>query len=475
MDITHTRHPKVLPFLFLTELWERFGFYVVQGLLILYMTSYYGFSDNESYTISGIFAGLVYISPFVGGILADKFIGFTTAILCGGIFLVLGYALLALSSTPFFFYPALATIIVGNGLLKPNISSLLGTQYAEHDPRRDAGFTIFYIGINIGVTLSLISGYVKDAYSWHLAFTLASLGMIIGLATFLYGQRYLKPFHSLAKTSTKTNFQLLACMLLAIVGLSFLFNITVLANWLLPITGLALLFFLINLTMQQEAIYRNRMIMLNLLIIASIVFWTLFFQLFNSATLYIDRLVDKNFLNIPLTTTVFYASEGIFIIILGHLFVWLWQTLAHQKRNPSPITKFTLGIAFMGLGFFILGTSTLYPNAQDLIPAGWIFTAYLFITIGELLVSPIGLSAVTMLAPPKLIGMMMGIWFVSLGFGGFFAGWVAKLSDVPNAAMSTTDKLNIYHHAFLEYAYLAFFVAVVLILVNFSIKKLMRD
>ncbi|VVC76833.1 Dipeptide and tripeptide permease A [Aquicella siphonis] len=474
MDAAQSRHPKVLPFLFLTEMWERFGFYVAQGLLVLYMTRFYGFSDDLSYTISGIFAGLVYISPFIGGFLADRMLGYQTAILWGGLFLVFGYALLALSSHAALFYPALATIIIGNGLLKPNISSLLGTQYATDDPRRDSGFTIFYIGINIGAALSGLSGYVKNAFGWQITFALASLGMVIGLITFLNGIRFIKNTQTLKPVSFRLKLQLLFYCLLAIAGVSLLFKINVLANWLLPATGIILLVFLIVLTLQQNAEYRKRMIVLNTLIISSIVFWMLFLQLFNSANLYIDRLVDKNLFGLQLTTTVFYASESVFIILLGPFFAWSWQTLAHNNKNPSPITKFVLGIFCAGLGFLVMGISTHFSDAAGLINPLWIFFAYLLITIGELLLSPIGLSAVTLLAPPNLIGMMMGIWFVATGFGGIFAGWIAKLSSIPDAAASTAQKLAIYQAAFYDYAYLAFFIAIALFFVQIGMKKIMR-
>jgi POT family proton-dependent oligopeptide transporter len=216
------------------------------------------------------------------------------------------------------------------------------------------------------------------------------------------------------------------------------------------------------------------MIVLNTLIISSIVFWMLFLQLFNSANLYVERLVDKQLFGLQLTTTVFYASEGIFIIVLGPLFAWLWQTLAHNNKNPSPVTKFVLGIFFTGLGFLVLGLSTLFPNSQNLINPLWIFLAYLLITIGELLISPIGLSAVTSLAPARLIGMMMGIWFVATGFGGLFAGWIAKLSSVPDVHASLTQKLAIYQSAFLEYAYLAFIIAIILLFMQFGMKRILR-
>lgn len=474
MEVTKSTHPKALPFLFLTEMWERFGFYVAQGLLVLYMTQYYGFSDDTSYTISGIFAGLVYISPFIGGFLADRLLGFKIAIIWGGLFLTIGYALLSLSSMPAFFYPALATIIIGNGLLKPNISSLLGTQYAADDPRRDSGFTIFYIGINIGAALSGLSGYVRDLFGWQVTFSLASLGMIIGLITFYSGIKYIKTTRKVKPITPSLQYQLFIYCILAIVAISFLLKINVLANWLLPISGIILLIFLIILTFQQEAENRNRMIVLNTLIISSIVFWMLFLQLFNSANLYVERLVDKNLFGLELTTTVFYASESVFIILLGPLFAWLWQIVGRKNLNPSPITKFVAGIFFAGLGFLVLGMSTMFPNNAGLIHPLWIFSSYLLITIGELLLSPIGLSAVTMLAPANLIGMMMGIWFVATGFGGIFAGWIAKLSSVPDAAAPLAEKLAIYQNAFLDYAYLAFFIAILLLFVQLGMKRIIR-
>lgn len=470
-----SRHPKALPYLFLTEMWERFGFYVVQGLLVLYMTEYFGFSDSASYTILGVFTALVYISPLVGGFIANKLLGFKTSIVWGGFFLVLGYTLLALPYAKLLLYPALATIIVGNGLFKPNISSLLGTQYTIDDPRRDSGFTIFYIGINIGAFLAGISsGYIKDYFGWRTSFALAAIGLIIGLCTFTYGLKWIKNTLAEPTISRQFRWQLIAYCLLAIIGLTFLLQIHVLANWLLPCVGVLLLFGLVYLTLQQDAEYRKKMLILNTLILSSIVFWMLFLQIFYSANLFVERLVDKNLFGIPLSTTVFYASESIFIILLGPLFAVSWEVLSNNNKNPTPVTKFIFGILFAGLGFLVLGLSTLYPNAQGLISPLWVFFSYLLITIGELLLSPIGLSAVTLLAPPRLIGMMMGVWFVATGFGGIFAGWLAKLSSVPTHITQTTDKLAIYQTAFLDYAYLAFFVAIALFFVQLALKRLLK-
>lgn len=467
--------PPVLPYLFLTELWERFGFYVVQGLLVLYLTKSFGLSDTESYTITGLFSAIVYISPFFGGMIADKWLGFERSILLGGLFLVAGYAFLAI---PFMqhklLYPALSTIIIGNGLFKPNISSLLGTQYSHGDPRRESGFTIFYIGINIGAFLAGISsGYIKDWFGWQVSFGLASVGLLIGIATFLSGLKHIE--RSSKVVQVKHLFIFVAGAVFAIAIISQLFQLPGVSDWILPGAGVLLLMYLAKLTIQANSADRHRLIILNLLIISSVIFWTLFLQMFFAANLFIDRLVDKNFFGLTLSTTVFYASESIFIILLGPFFAWTWQSLGRNDKNPSPVNKFVLGLLFAGLGFAVLGVGAMYPNDAGLVHPLWVFGAYFLITIGELLISPIGLSAVTLLAPTHLIGMMMGLWFVATGFGGLFAGMLARLASVPETMVSVTEKLSVYHGAFMNYAYLAFVVAILLFVVQWLLRSWIQE
>lgn len=469
------KQPRALPIMFLTEMWERFGFYVVQGLLVLYTTQYFGYSDDKSYSTLGAFTALAYISPIVGGYLADRLLGFVTSVIWGGLILILGYALLAIPSGGTFLYPGLATIVIGTGMFKPSISSLLGAQYKTDDPRRDSGFTIFYIGINSGAFLAGISsGYIKDAFGWHVSFFLASVGLIIGLATFVFGLKTIHHVRQHPPLSGRNIFRLFFYGLLAIIGISLLLQVNALADYVLPGFGLALIAYLAMLTMQQNAAYRKHMAMLNILIISSIVYWMMYFQMFFASNLYVERLVDKTIFGIQLSTTVFYASESIFIILLGPIMAWSWFVLGRRKQNPSTINKFIWGILLAGLGMLVLSVSTQYPNEQGLVYPGFIFFAYLLITIGELLLSPIGLSAVTILAPSHLVGFMMGVWFVAIGFGGVFAGAIAKLASVPESAVTTAQKLEIYHHAFLDYAYIAFFVTIVLVFSQLLVKQAIR-
>lgn len=472
------KHPGILSFLFMTEMWERYGFYVVQGLLVLYMTQYFGFSDDASYGILGAFTALAYISPILGGVIADKLLGFRNCILLGGLFLITGYALLALPSAQIFLYPGLATIVVGTGLFKPNISSMLGTQYEEHDPRLDSAFTIFYIGINSGAFLAGISsGYIRDYFGWRMSFGLASLGLIVGMLTFLYGLRYLKHPEKAAPVKKVDNrAALVFYTVLTIVALSLLLKLQKLTSILLPVFGVGLVGFMFYLAFQQKAQVRSRMLVLNTLIVSSVVYWMMYFQMFFSMNLFVDRLVNKEVWGIHLSTTVFYASESVFIILFGPLFAMAWTTLSQRKCNPSPYTKFIWGLAFAGVGMLIATAGTFFPDGNMLIHPSYIFAAYFMITVGELMLSPIGLSAVTTLAPKHLTGLMMGIWFVAIGFGGIFAGFIAKFAAIPSTVTESADKIAIYQSAFLNFACMAFLMAIALVFLRqFGFKKIIQD
>lgn len=462
--------PKVLTYFFLTEMWERFGFYTAQGLLVLFMADFFGFTDQKSFVISGLFAGLAYIAGLLGGFIADRYLGFKTTVIWGGLFLMLGYLLLAVSYHPHLFYLSLATIITGNGLLKPNISSLLGTQYETH-LSRDTGFTIFYMGINIGSALSGLSGYIRDYFGWHAPFFCASVGMLIGLLVFFSSFKYIK----ITQTAKPHNKKwLLFCLFIAVVLIALLFEVITDITWLLPAFGILLLLYLSKVTWQQPIHQRKSMIVLITLIVFSVVFWMLFYQMFISANLFVERLVQKQFSSFNLTTTMFYASEGFFIILTAPFFAWAWHTLSLKNKNPGITTKFASGLLFLSFGFFVLTLSTNFPNSLSLINPLWVFAAYFLITLGEMFLSPIGLAAVTILAPHELAGFMMGTWFVAIGFGGYFAGMIATLASIPDTMTRAAEKLMVYRQAFLTYALIALVTALLLFLANLALSTKQR-
>lgn len=470
-DDNKSGQPKALVYLFLTEMWERFGFYITQGLLVLFITEFFGFSDKKGFVISGLFAGLVYIAGIIGGYIADRFLGYKTTIIWGGLFLILGYALVALATHPDFLYMGLSTVIVGNGLLKPNISSLLGTQYdSSNTKKRDSGFTIFYMGINIGAAISGVSGYIREYFGWQAAFACASLGMVIGMIIFASSLNKIKTQSQKARRPLS----ILIFLILCLIGLTLLFHASNNADWILPAAGILLTIYLVILTFQQHVTHRKNMLLLITLIIFSIVFWMLFFQLFIATNLFVERVVQKNLFGIELNTTIFYASESIFVILLAPFLAWLWSTLGRHNKNPSPFTKFTGGLIFCGLSFVVLSVSTKFPSDASLINPLWVFFAYFLLTVGEMLLSPIGLAAVTLLAPKELAGFMMGTWFVATGFGGIFAGMIAQIAAIPASVQTLADKLTIYHYAFLDYAYIAFAGAFILFLISLALSAKQR-
>jgi len=472
------KHPKALPYLFLTEMWERFGFYVVQGLLVLFLTQGYGFSDDKSFTILGSFSALAYIAPMIGGMVADKVLGFKKSIFIGGLILSSGYALLALSNQQNFYY-ALAVIVVGNGLFKPNISSLLGVLYDDYEQSRDAGFTFFYVGINIGALLAgFSSGFIKNHFGWHAGFALASAGLILGVFTFAAGVKWGGIKYKFTFKDTP-NFWLRKPLLVIYCFFSFgligvLLENEFVGEWFLPAVGVIILIYIFLLAYKYPPIERNKLLALNVLIISSIIFWMIWMQIFFSANLFIDRIVNRDVFGIHIPTTVFYTLESIFVITLGPIFAWYWQRSGSLNNSSSHFTKFVFAIVFLGFGFIVLSLSTFYPNDDGLVSPLWIVASYFLITFGEMLLSPIGLSAVTMLSPPKLTGMMMGIWFVALGFGGAFAGWLAKFSSVPEHVNSIADQLPIYRLAFLDYALIAFGVSILLFILQLWLKKKLK-
>lgn len=480
-----TRHPSSLSILFLTEMWERFGFYIVEGLLILYLTHALGFADSAGYAVLGAFTAFVYISPVVGGYIADKILGFKNSILVGVVMLCVGYAFLSIAAEKNSLYAALAIIIVGNGFFKPNISSLLGALYVKNDPRRDSGFTIFYIGINTGGLLAtLIAGFVKDHFGWGAGFGLSSIGLFIGMITFIIGLKSLKKeglppeiieIKSKLVTLIHSKTTLVIATILSIFAFMFLLHFETIANVLLFISGIVLLLMLFAMAYKKEHEVGKKLLALILLTLVSIVFWAVFFQMWFSVNLYIDRDVNRHFMGIDLPTVFFLSFEPFYIIILGLFLAKLWETLNRKKKNIATSAKFSLAFFFIALGFAVLALSTYFHDSQNLVNPFWIVGGYFFVTVGELLLSPIGLAAVTVLAPPELVGMMMGVWLIAIGFGGKLAGVIANFSSIPKGITNTLVESRYYGHAFWFYVGLSIVLGFVLLALVPILKKLMNE
>lgn len=496
-------HPKGLYICFLTELWERFSFYGMKYLLLLYLTKYHLFTDDLGYDVLGAYAGLVYAMPVIGGMLADRYLGMRKAVVFGGILLCLGHLGMAYEGFQAHlvgdqivrddgaiqvFYFSLALIIMGVGFLKPNISTIVGRLYGEGDPRRDAGFTIFYMGINVGAfTATLLCGYLGETYGWKYGFGAAGIGMLFGLATFIYGQRYL---HGAAEPHDP---QLLAERVLGPLSREWLIYLgsllalfvvwqMVQVNWVvhqtLNVLALIVLVWLVwFLTYRCNPVERSRMIVLAVLTVFTVAFWALFEQSAASMTLYADRVLDRSAFGVTFTASQLGAMNALFIFLLAPLFAVLWQWLGRRDMDLSTPVKFALGIIQAGLGFGMLVWGATHPDEFGKVALIWFVLAYLLHTTGELCLSPVGLSAVTKLAVPSVVGVMMGAWFLATAYAELLATQISKLAAVDTVGGEVTDvatALATYTDLFYKLLWVGIGIGVLLLLISPLLKRGMR-
>lgn len=436
------KQPPQLYMLFFAEMWERFSFYGMRALLILYMTKVFLFSDEAAYGVYAAYGALVYATPFIGGLLADKLLGYRKAVTLGAVLMALGHFAMAgpdifhdnIFLRDVFFYSALAFLIVGNGFFKPNISSIVGGLYDEGDPRRDSGFTIFYMGVNLGAFLApLLCGTIGEMVGWAYGFGLAGVGMLAGLLVFWRGQ------NSLEDNGTPPNTELLKKRYLGlslenlVYLLSFLvvplFALLVYKNditeWALYIFGPFVLGYLLYIALSSEKVERERMYVILVLIVFSTMFWAFFEQAGSSITLFTDRNVDR--MGAP--TSIFQSVNPLFILLFAPLFSALWTNLAGRNKDLSIPTKFALGIFQLGLGFGVFVIGAMLAGDDGMVGLLFLLLGYLLHTTGELCLSPVGLSMVTKLSPKRVVAMVMGAWFLSSAFAHNVGGAIASLTS----------------------------------------------
>lgn len=495
-DKTFLGHPVGLYVLFFTEMWERFSFYGMKALLIFYLTKYHLFSDDAGYLLIGSYAALGYAAPVLGGYLADRFLGFRRAIIFGGILLVLGHLGMAyegnaatLSVTGEIerdsfalqvFYFSLAFIIVGVGYLKANISSLVGELYVKGDNRRDSGFTIFYMGINLGSFFaSLLCVWLGETYGWGYGFGAAGIGMILGLITFISGRKYFngKGESNSPEELNKKRFGIKTEYLIYILSVfsTVLFwqmvqRHKVVENILLISLSISFAFILYFGFKKVEKVDRHRLFSLTILIVFSTVFWALFEQAYTSLNLFADRVLDTTFLGVEWKPGQFLSLNSFFIISLAPVFAWLWVKMG--KYNPNTAIKFSMSLLLVGLGFgSLMFGSSISGDGQ--VAAIWLVLLYLLHTMGELCLSPVGLSAVTKLSPAKIVGFMMGVWFLATASSEYIAVLLAKLSSVDKGADFITVKAA-YFNLFELLFYIGIGTGLLLLLLSPIIKKYMH-
>lgn len=479
-DISSSKQPKGLYFLFLTEMWERFGFYTVQALLILFLTKAMHYSDGHSYSILGAYGALLYMSPVIGGYLADRFIGFRLAIFFGAILFIIGYACLALIHSVSGLYFSLALLICGNGFFKSNVSSLLGTIYERGDMRRDPGFTIFYMGMNIGVIFATIfSGYVAINIGWSYSFGIASIGMCLGMITFAIGKRYIIPAGSTEihdadyKQIKKSLPWIVVGTIVALFIFTWLLMFPRILNECLLAFGIIALICILIDSIKYRVYERKHLYAALILIGFAIVFWTIWFQAFFSINLFIDRAVDKTLWNLNIPTPWFQSIIPVTIIAMSLPIAGLWLALERRGvRWINSAVKFAAGLFLLGSAYWILPLGIHFIGPTGMTAIYWVVFYFVLQALGEIVLSPSGLSMITKLSPHHRVGFMMGMWFLSLAAANAMAGGLAQFTDVPKSVTNMVEISAIYEHGFMIYGSIAMIAGVILLVLAPLFNKL---
>jgi proton-dependent oligopeptide transporter, POT family len=486
-------HPRGLATLFLTEMWERFTYYGMRAVLILFLvasvaTGGLGLDDKTAAAIYGLYTAAVYLAALPGGWVADRLIGAQRAVMLGGAFITTGNLLLAISTSPKGFYIGLLVIVLGVGLLKPNVSAIVAALYPEGGARLDSAFTIFYIGINIGGALGpLVIPVAQSFFGLRAGFGAGAFFMIIGVVQFYLTRKYLgeaglraAPIHAAGGDHalvprSKEWLRLwigVAALALTVLAVSI--------GWIpmdalrlghaaaYVIAGMGILYFayyflFADLTTEE----RRRGVVLVVLFIGCALFFSGFEQAGSSLNLFAERYTDRMILNFEIPSAWFQSLNSIFIVLCAPFFAWLWIALARRKLNPSAPAKFALGLMLMGSGFLVMAAAAaIVAHGSKVLPY-WLLMTYLLHTFGELCLSPVGLSYYTKLAPRRFVGQMMGMWFLATSLGELVAGLIAGEFDANNVAAMPGQYMHI--------VYFTVGVGAILLVISRPVKKLMGN
>lgn len=486
------KYPKQLWYLFFSEMWERFSFYGMRGMLVIFMVNQLMMNDEVANLQYGATQAFVYAFTFIGGLFADKILGYRKSLFWGGLLMILGSVILAIDPKQFFFF-GISFTIIGTGFFKPNISTMVGKLYKDDDNRRDAGFSLFYAGVNLGALIggylciavangSMLSSIIPVHLRWNIAFGFAAVVMLISLLTFVQTQKSLgeigiSPLLNLTDSKRKT-YEYLTYIgsILIIPIIILLVSNSEYTDIFMFIIGPCSILYLIY-EMRNFSLSENKKLIAALVfIIFSIFFWAFFEQSGGSLSLFAANNLNKNVLGITLDPNgVNNSANSLFVIIFAALvgMVWLW--LSKIKMEPNTIVKFGLAFLFLAGGFWIFYYTKFFADANgmtslDLFTFGWFV-----ITFGELCLSPIGMSIMTKLSPAKLQAVMMGMWFLASAYGQYFAGLLGANIASASENASNADKLNIYADGYQQLAIYALIAGVILILISPFVKKLMQE
>lgn len=476
-DDTQTlKQPKVFYLSCLTTLCERFGFYAISFLLVIYAKSIFQYSDAEAFELFAVFNALVYLTPAIGGYLADNVMGIRRCIILGLIFECVGLALLA-STYEVTFLLGLSLVTIGLGLFKTGPTDLMARAYGEKDPRIDSGYTLFYMSINIGILLaSVVFGFVQQFFGWHWTFISASATLILSLLVYFILR------HSAAEDESDPGkmplkFKIKMLFLIGIILAAVIFTVMLyylhIANVFFVATSVTVALYFLFEIIRSPMVEKLKIIACLFLIAVGFVFFVMYFQYYESMVLFIKRSVEHKIFGFEFPVTVFLSFNAVWIIILSPILAWLYKFLGERNKDLVVTTKFSLGVLVTSVCFFTLVLSQYFLNVDVKVSPLWIFIAMFFYSFGELLVSALGVAMVAHIAPERMYGVMMGAWFLmGMAMASSVSGRIAAWASVPE---SVTDPLQIFHiymHAFLKIGIIGLIFAVIIFIVSPYVKRI---
>lgn len=468
------KQPKSFFLLCFAEIWERFGFYILAYLMVLYTQQVFNFSDAQAFLQFGVFSGLVIITPFIGGYIGDHFFGVKRSLIFGLILLAIGYGLLAIPGISYF-YLALGFLIVGNGFFKTSPANLLARSYKRDDPRIDSGFTLFYMSINMGSFLATVSaGILSQIFGWHVAFGAASIGLLIGLIGFLKCQYLIRNIGvplGLECLSWLRYLKIFLGTILAIYIAMFLMQHANLTTYIFMTAAVLVACYYIFELIKSSSEDRQRILICLSLMLMGMVFFILYYQAYMSINLFINRDVDRNVWGMLIPTPIFQSLNPFWILILSPLLARFYNKAGSKGKDLNITTKFCFGILMIALGFFSLVLAAFLNKNSGIVSFGWIVLCYFLYSAGELLISALGMAMVTKIAPLRMFGVMMGSWYFFAAMGAALASHLADLAKIPESVKDPVQMLKIYSHAFSVLGWIGLISALISFVLRPLIKK----
>lgn len=471
------KQPRAFYLIFSIELWERFGYYGLQGIMAVYLVNMLGLSEAESITLFSSFSALVYGFVAIGGWLGDKVLGTKRVIVLGALVLAVGYAMVAYSGHDIFWvYLGLATIAVGNGLFKANPSSLLATCYAKDDPRLDGAFTMYYMSVNVGSFFSMLATpWLAAHYGWNVAFSLSVLGMLLTLINFMFCRKWVRAHGStpdFAPLQVKKLLLVLAGVVALVAVSSWLLHNQSVARWALAVISLGIVIIFAKETFALRGAARRKMIVAFLLMLEAVVFFVLYSQMPTSLNFFAIHNVEHAIFGIRFEPEQYQALNPFWIMVASPILATLYNKMGDRLPMPH---KFAFGMVLCSCAFLVLPLGASFANQQGIVSVNWLILSYALQSVGELMISGLGLAMVAQLVPQRLMGFIMGSWFLTTAAAAIIAGKVAGMTAAPSDITDSNASLAIYSHVFMQIGVVTAVIALLMLLTAPTLNRMTRD